>query len=59
MSYSNNTSKMNIQQRALEQEITYIPIDEQQELIKELVQLINRQAVIIPWKFWRNIRLSL
>jgi hypothetical protein len=59
MSYSNNTSKINIQQRALEQEMTYIPIDEQQELIKKLVHLSNHQAVIIPWKFWRNIRLSL
>ena len=59
MSYSNNTSEMNIRHRALEQEITYIPIDEQQELIKKLVHLTRRQAVIIPWKFWRNIRLSL
>lgn len=39
---------MNIQQRALEQEMTYIHIDEQQELIKKLVYLINCQAVIIP-----------
>ena len=59
MSYSNNTSKMNIQQKILEQEMTYIPIDEQQELIKELVYLTNRQAIIVQWKFWRNIRLSL
>ena len=59
MSYSNNTYKMNIQKRALEQEITYIAIEEQQELIKKLVHLTSRQAVIIPWKFWRNIRLSL
>jgi len=59
MSYSNNTSKVNMQQKALEQEMAYIPIDEQQELIKELVQLTNRQAVIIPWKFWQDIRNSL
>lgn len=59
MSYSNNSSKINTQQRALEQEMTYIPIDEQQELIKKLVHLTNSQAVVIPWKFWRNIRLSL
>lgn len=45
--------------KALEQEITYVPINEQQELIKKLVHLTNRQAVIIPWKFWRNIQLSL
>jgi len=31
MFYSNNTSKIDIQQRRLEQEITYIPINEQQE----------------------------
>ena len=59
MPYSNNTSKINIQQKALEQEFTYIPINEQQELIKKFVHLTNRQAVIIPWKFWRNIQLSL
>ena len=55
----NQLKKQPILQKADDQEMTYIPIDEQQELINKLVYLTNSQAVIIPRKLWRNIQLSL
>ena len=51
--------KQPIFQETLEQEITYIPINETQELIERLAYLTNSQAFIVPMKFWRDIRLSL
>jgi len=58
MQIQSQLKKEHVFPKDVEQEITYIPINEQQELIKKFVHLTNSQAVIIPWKFWRNIRLS-
>jgi len=46
----NQLKKQHIFQEVLEQEMTYIPINEKQELIEKLIYLTTRQAVIIPWK---------
>ena len=59
MQAQSHLKKEHVLPKAVEQEIIYIPINEQQELIKKLVHLSKRQAVIIPWKYWRNIQLSL
>ena len=59
MQTQDQLKKESVFQKALDQEITYIPIDEQQELIKKLVHLTKHQAVIIPWECWRDIRLSI
>ena len=51
MQTQSQLKKEHVFPEAEEQEITYIPIDEQQEILKKLVYLANRQNVILPWKF--------
>ena len=59
MQTQNQLKKQSIAKKVYDQEITYIPINENQELLEKLAYLTNHQAVIVPMKFWRNIQLSL